>query len=250
VPLARISSYIALFLRFCKLKTQGRCISLHFDFLQGYFFYSRSIQGGRLAWSHRLLPIMVGLYTQLPKQAFIGVSVINNPWATMFLTILHQPGGITPAIIQEEIYPVFLLNTRTEDQSCVFLRDSRCSVYDGRPRVCRLYPFTVENGQRGRRFAYYQCIDQHAAHFKGERVSVEKWMYQNFTRDAREFIEAENTSLRELGKLLLGFDTEDRKRFMFQLLYYRYYNYDLDQPFQPQYETNQRLLLEALRQEL
>ena len=75
-------------------------------------------------------------------------------------------------------------------------------------------------------------------------------MYQNFTRDAREFIEAENTSLRELGKLLLGSDTEDRKRFMFQLLYYRYYNYDLDRPFQPQYETNQRLLLEALRQEL
>ena len=154
-----------------------------------------------------------------------------------------------PAML-EEIYPVFLLNTRTEDQSCVFLRDSRCSVYDGRPRVCRLYPFTVENGHRGRRFAYYQCIDQHAAHFKGGRVSVEEWMYQNFTRDAREFIEAENTSLRELGKLLLGFDTEDRKRFMFQLLYYRYYNYDLDQPFQPQYETNQRLLLEALRQEL
>ena len=154
-----------------------------------------------------------------------------------------------PAML-EEIYPVFLLNTRTEDQSCVFLRDSRCSVYDGRPRVCRLYPFTVENGYRGRRFAYYQCIDQHSAHFKGGRVSVEEWMYQNFTRDAREFIEAENTSLRELGKLLLGFDTEDRKRFMFQLLYYRYYNYDLDRPFQPQYETNQRLLLEALRQEL
>ena len=156
----------------------------------------------------------------------------------------------THPLMLEEIYPVFLLNTRNEDRSCVFLRDSRCSVYDGRPRGCRLYPFTVENGHRGRRFIYYQCIDRHAAHFKGGQVSVEEWMYQNFTRDAREFIEAENTALRELGKLLLELSPEGRKHFMFQLLYYRYYNYDLDQPFQPQYEENQRLLIEALQKEL
>ena len=156
----------------------------------------------------------------------------------------------THPLMLEEIYPVFLLNTRNEDRSCVFLRDSRCSVYDGRPRVCRLYPFTVENWHRGRRFIYYQCIDRHVAHFKGGQVSVEEWMYQNFTRDAREFIEAENTALRELGKLLLELGPEGRKHFMFQLLYYRYYNYDLDQPFQPQYEENQRLLIEALRKEL
>ena len=33
---------------------------------------------------------------------------------------------------------------------------------------------------------------------------------------------------------------------VFKVLYYRYYNFDLDQPFQPQYEQNNRHLLADL----
>ena len=39
-------------------------------------------------------------------------------------------------------------------------------------------------------------------------------------------------------------------QFLFRLLYYRYYNYELDQPFLPQYQENQRQLILALREEV
>ena len=149
-----------------------------------------------------------------------------------------------------DAYPIFLLNTQGKDQSCVFLKDGRCGVYEGRPRVCRLYPFTVKEGSRGRRFAYYQCIDCHASHFEGGMVNIGDWMYRNFTRDAKDFVEREASILPELGTLLKKLGHNGQRQFLFRLLFYRYYNYELDQPFLPQYQENQRQLILALREEV
>ena len=38
------------------------------------------------------------------------------------------------------------------------------------------------------------------------------------------------------------------EQLLFQILYYRYYNFDLEQPFFPQYQRNPRQLLEKLRE--
>ena len=149
-----------------------------------------------------------------------------------------------------DAYPIFLLNTQGEDQSCIFLKDSKCSVYEGRPRVCRLYPFTVKGGDRGRRFMYYQCLDSRASHFKGSKVKIGDWMFRNFTKDAKAFMEMEASMLPELGMLLRKLGPDGRRQFLFRLLYYRYYNYELDQPFLPQYQENQRQLILALREEV
>lgn len=151
----------------------------------------------------------------------------------------------------DDIYPIFLLNTQgKKDQSCVFLEDGRCSVYESRPRVCRLYPFAVKDGERGHRFSYYQCLDSHASHFDGGKVTVGDWMYHNFTKDARDFVELEVSVLSELAELLKKLGPDGRRQFLFRLLYYRYYNYELDQPFLPQYQENQRQLIHALREEV
>jgi len=149
-----------------------------------------------------------------------------------------------------DAYPIFLLNTQGEDQSCIFLKDSKCSVYEGRPRVCNLYPFTVKGGDRGRRFMYYQCLDSRASHFGGGKVKIGDWMYRNFTKDAKDFMEMEASMLPELGMLLRKLGPDGRRQFLFRLLYYRYYNYELDQPFLPQYQENQRQLILALREEV
>lgn len=154
-----------------------------------------------------------------------------------------------PSMLYDTV-PIFLLNTKGEDQSCVFLEDGRCGVYEGRPRVCRLYPFTVNDGFRGRRFAYYQCLDCHASHFQGGKVKIGDWMYHNFTKDARDFMEMEISVLPELAKLLKALGPDGCRKFLFRLLYYRYYNYELDQPFLPQYQGNQRQLIDALRKEV
>ena len=149
-----------------------------------------------------------------------------------------------------DAYPIFLLNTQGEDQSCIFLKDSKCSVYEGRPRVCNLYPFTVKGGDCGHVFLYYQCLDSHVSHFKGSKVKIGDWMFRNFTKDAKAFMEMEASMLPELGKLLGKLGPDGRRQFLFRLLYYSYYNYELDQPFLPQYQENQRQLMDALRKEV
>lgn len=154
------------------------------------------------------------------------------------------------ASLLDDIYPIFLVNTQGDDHACVLLENGRCSVYEARPRACRLYPFSVDTGTRGQRFTYFQSIDCHQGHFTGGSVSVEDWMYKNFTRDAREFVEAESSILMELGRLLRRLGEDGRQSTLFQVLYYRYYNYDLDQPFLPQYQANQKALLETLHREL
>ena len=153
--------------------------------------------------------------------------------------------------VLEDFFPVFLINTVDPDDSCVFLKDGRCSVYEARPRVCRLYPFTAFPGQRGKAFHFFQCMDSNYAHFSDGKILVKDWMYQNFSREDREFLTAESGTLLELGRLLKAMSTDGRKENLFQILYYRYYNYDLDQPFMPQYKENteelKRILQELLR---
>ena len=150
----------------------------------------------------------------------------------------------------ENGYPVFVLNTCGEHHACTFLEQDRCSVYDARPRVCRLYPFTVFTGGRGRNFAYFQCMDRNMAHFSpvyGERVSVEDWFYQNFSKDDRAYFLAEAKALPELGRLIRAMGPKAQRDRLFQILYYRYFNFDLGKPFLEQYQENQKALMEELQ---
>lgn len=73
-------------------------------------------------------------------------------------------------------------------------------------------------------------------------------MYQNFKREDREFLTAESSTLLELGRLLRTLSPEQRQEHLFPILYYRYYNYDLDQPFMPQYEKNTEELIGILQE--
>lgn len=150
----------------------------------------------------------------------------------------------------EGCYPVFMMNTVGPDNACVFLKDGRCSIYEARPRVCRLYPFNAFPGQRGKAFEFYQSMDQHSSHYAEGKVLVKGWMYQNFKREDREFLTMEHPTLLKLGRLLRALSPEQLKENLFQIVYYRYYNYDLDQPFVLQYEKNTARLESILQDAL
>lgn len=150
----------------------------------------------------------------------------------------------------EGYLPIYMMNTEGPDHACVFLKDGRCSVYEGRPHVCRIYPFSVRPGQRGKIFEFYRCVDQHAAHFSGDRIQVKDWLQENFTRENREFWAAEGDILPILGRLLCSLDAGELQASLFQILHYRYYNYDLDKAFMPQYQANMAALERLLRQRL
>lgn len=45
--------------------------------------------------------------------------------------------------------PIYLMNTVGYDHACAFLENGRCSVYEGRPQMCRIYPFFRVSGRTG-----------------------------------------------------------------------------------------------------
>ncbi len=143
--------------------------------------------------------------------------------------------------------PIFLLNTVGTKNVCTFLRDGRCSVYEARPRVCRLYPFTVAPGSRGRDFQYLLCTEK-SHHFSGGVVTTKDWLSQNFSKDAKSVLKADYEALPLLGQNIRAMGEEQFKRIAFQFIYYRYYNYELDEPFLPQYEKNMEALKGILQQ--
>ena len=151
--------------------------------------------------------------------------------------------------LTQECFPIFMLKTTGPDDSCIFLKDGLCSIYEARPRTCRLYPFSVGPGERGRDFEYCLCFDRNQQyHFNGGKVSVKDWFYRNFPRVEKEYLKQEYAAITEIGKRMRSISPELCKQMTFQVLFYRYYNFDLDQPFLEQYKQNTRLLLEKLRQ--
>lgn len=151
-------------------------------------------------------------------------------------------------MLLSEGFPIFTLNTSGTDHHCVFLVNGRCSIYEARLRVCRVYPFAIRSGERGRSFIYYQCLDRHADHFAGSKtISVNDWMYENFSKSERILFEKEAQALPELGKRIRQLASVQQEQFLFKMLYYRYYNFDLDQPFLEQYDHNQYELFRELK---
>ena len=140
-------------------------------------------------------------------------------------------------------FPIFLLHTADPFDGCSFLKKGRCSVYEARPRVCRMYPFSVGPGERGRDFRYLLCKEK-PHHFTDGLVTVRNWLSENFTQEFREALKADFVILPLLNRNIQAMGTEKFQSLLFQFLYYRYYNYDLDQPFLPQFRSNLEQLKE------
>ena len=78
-------------------------------------------------------------------------------------------------------------------------------------------------------------------------MSVNEWMYENFIKAERTLFDKETEALPELGRLMRQLTQKQQEQFLFRLLYYRYYNFDLDQPFLEQYDRNQEALFQELK---
>lgn len=162
-------------------------------------------------------------------------------------TVDEVYGKFAHPVMLADGFPIFALNTQGKDDSCVFLRDGRCSIYEARLRVCRLYPLTVSSGVRGKKFEFYQCLDRHADHFVDHAITVKDWTYQNFTKADRLYFEREAQIVPRIGKLIRAMTKDQQMSELFHILFYRYYDYDLGQPFMEQYDRNHAALLATLR---
>lgn len=135
------------------------------------------------------------------------------------------------------IFPIFLLNTAGTMDECTFLKVGRCRVYEARPQVCRIYPFSAAPGSKGRDFQYFLCTEK-PHHFADGIVTVRDWLSQNFSKDAKAALKADYDALSIIGPNIQTMGEEQFKKMAFQFIYYRYYNFELDDPFLPQFLAN------------
>ena len=148
---------------------------------------------------------------------------------------------------EETPYPLFPLKAVGPDQSCIFLKDNRCTVQAAKPKTCRLYPFSVEYDPDAGKFLYYICREK-PHHFTGGVTQVNDWMHENFTKEDREYTKLDFEMSKQLGLLLRRIGHLDPKRVMTAVIYYKFFKLDPDAPFLPQYQQNNKRLLRALEE--
>jgi len=139
-------------------------------------------------------------------------------------------------------FPVFTLKTKQHLDSCVFLKNSRCSVYDGRPRACRLYPLNAgpDDEKPG---AFINVIDvKRKHHLTGPARLASEWMDENFSLEEREFVQLDFKFIAEFARLGQGIDQGKEKSVNELMLYYRYIMFELSEAFLPQYIRNMAAL--------
>lgn len=143
-------------------------------------------------------------------------------------------------------FPIYVLKTVGEDDTCIFLKNNRCSVYSARPRTCRLYPITVGPDEKGKGFEYLLCREK-PHHFVSGTVRTKDWLRDNFKREDQEFVLAEYKAIAKIGRLMDKISEHKMSQVIVALLFARYYDFDLDTPFMLQFRSNQERLIEKLR---
>ncbi len=149
-----------------------------------------------------------------------------------------------PALLNECGYFVYFLKSVGPDDSCIFLKDNRCRIHKAKPRACRLYPFVVEPNESG--MHKYLISREKMHHFKGSQTETKKWVNQFFPTPEREYLKADFGKAKEIADLLRAVPAERQTEAVLHFQRLLYSDFDLDQPFWPQYKRNQTSLLAIL----
>ena len=161
------------------------------------------------------------------------------------------PECTTMIPITEFGYPMFFLNVTGPDASCVFLKSGRCGIQNAKPRTCRIYPMTMEPEWDGYGFNYYLIDDRNHrfADYAGPSVKAGQWMAENLSAEDIAFTQAELSAIPEIGRIMkrnLGAGVSI-KTMLEWILFFTYFNYDVERPFMQQYQTNTEMLISILR---
>ena len=152
---------------------------------------------------------------------------------------------MVPIILTDTGYMMFAMVTEGEDNHCIFLRDNRCIIHDAKPRVCRLYPFVAGPSDHGG--LEYLLSTEKAHHFTGPKVRVKAWMKKYLTDEEREFIEADTASVVPIASLLEKVPEGEQTQALLHFIRFKYTEFDLEQPFVPQYKRNMARLEAVLQ---
>ncbi len=152
-------------------------------------------------------------------------------------------------IIDEEThFPLYTLKITGKKQQCIFLDKNRCTVRDARPSTCRMYPFWIEPMSSDGGININYCYER-TQHQCGKPIRVKDWIRDHLDEEKRMMLNEEFRTFTVLPPLLhearrLGVPLEFTERL---LLYYRYLNYDTEQPFLMQFIRNNAGLIEGVK---
>ncbi len=151
-----------------------------------------------------------------------------------------------PALLNECGYFVYFLKTKEPNNSCIFLENNRCTIHSFNPRACRTYPFIAAPCDEGESFEYLVSYER-KHHFSGPKVHTKTWMKKRFTDEDAAFLKVDLGNAKEISRLLKKIPEGEKVRALLVFQQMKYGDFELDFPFQMQYERNNQLLLEFLR---
>lgn len=148
-------------------------------------------------------------------------------------------------------YPILTLKTKPFMDTCVFLKNSRCSIHDANPRACRIYPMIAGPGDVDlQSMIYFLDTKRRSHHTCGSTQRVKEWADKYLTEEDREFVRTDYKFAGEFAKIIGGFELEYEDQVMRLMLLYRYFIFDLEADFNRQFTWNMAVLkkeLEKLR---
>ena len=150
-----------------------------------------------------------------------------------------------PVILHGSGYSAYMLKTVGKEDACIFLKNNQCTIHPAKPKACRTYPVSVGPDGHG---AYEQFISmEQTHHFEGTEISVEKWLQGRCSRRDYKCMDMEFGSVAEIACLLEAVPQSQKKKAIFDFLYYKYWNFNLDLPFMKQFRDNHQKLLGLLK---
>lgn len=150
-----------------------------------------------------------------------------------------------PVLLHESGYTVFVLKTIGADDSCIFLKNNKCTIHAANPRACRTYPISVGPDVKGGYEQYLSMEQPH--HYHGSQQSVKKWIQKHCSQQDYDFWNIDLGSAQEIARLLRRIPLEMKGRALLHFLRYKYSDFDLDRSFIDQYRRNNDRLLSVLR---
>lgn len=188
------------------------------------------------------------VYQQVPVEpldAFRIAKYLRSQGENIICTDDFLARYAEPVLLDECGYFVYFLRTKGEDHACIFLENNRCRIHAANPRACRTYPFIAGFDDNGG--IEYLVSYERTHHFKGPMVHPKTWMKTRFTQADQDFLKADYGVAKEIAMLLRRVPEMERTRAVMFFLMCKYSNFDLDKPFQTQFERNQQKLLTILR---
>jgi len=141
--------------------------------------------------------------------------------------------------------PVLMLKTVQPEDACIFLKDGKCGVYSKRPRACRLYPLSIGPNDTLKEFLIFNVSgEQH--HFQGRWYRAQDWVNDNFQAVDQAYVRMEYRAMRECGHIIRRIPQNREGDVLFQMLRWRYVQYEMDQSFLTQYVHNMQMLKQEL----